>query len=329
MKRKIFLALTMILTASFLASCSACDSCAGNTKISFKDYYLKDAENPPIALSETLTYAVSVKNNNQYNGYKIEYSNGSYVSTLTKMPNEDFYTLKTDYSINIAFTYNGVTSDTFTDTITSEITFMPAKYTLRPMKSTKTLHTHSPSSGSVEKVEDCYFEYHQTVETTYDEDGKGGKSTITNHKNEDKQTPSTFEIEETDKYTYVDNEQLLFALRCMNNVSGTLQVYSPFVERVQKISVSAGSSKKEDFANLTINGIQQTAEISYLPITVQLDETNSGMSQTAWIAEKTATGNNTYKNVMLKYVVTMPYTLSELHYDLVSMTTSEEHLEKN
>ncbi|MBQ7924402.1 MAG: hypothetical protein IJ329_03755 [Clostridia bacterium] len=320
MKRKIFLALTMVAAMTFLASCSACDSCAGNTKVSFKDYYLNDVDYPITEVHETLSYKVSHSGNTSYNGYTVEYSNGTNEWTLTKNKGEDFYTLTRNFSIDVLFTYGGVSTEKFTDTITSSVAFYSAKNMLQPISSEKTIVCHSPSQSTVDSLDDCYTLYNQTVKTVYNEDATGGEATITNNENGAVSTDE-FEIEDTDKYTYVDNELLLFALRCMNPSStAKVQVYAPFNQATQVISTAFGSSAAADFEGLTVNGETKTAEISYVPVTLEIEAKNSGSAQTAWIAETKDAKNNTYRNVMLKYTVPLPFALGELNYELVSAT---------
>ncbi len=325
MKRKFFLALTMVLTTSFLASCSACDSCSGNTKITFKDYYLQNETLNPNEVFEQLEYTVTHEKADTYNGYKVNYTNGKYVTTLEKEVGIDYYTLRSTLTMDVTYSYKGSTTEGLTDTVVSEIQFYSAGNTLRPITSTKTLHTHTPYTGEVTKLSDCYVEYHQTVETTYNEKLSDGVSVITDHLKDDKQATSKFTIEDMDKTTYVDNEQLLFAVRCMTSgASGTLQVYEPFAEKTQEISISADSSKKTTFQFALDGAAKASYELSYVPVTIKINATNSGPSQTAWIASTTSATDNTYRNVMLKYVVPMPYTsLGELHYDLVSMTRAQ------
>ncbi len=320
MKRKFFLAMTMVLTTSFLASCSACDSCAGTTKITFKDYYLKNESINQGEVYEQLTYKVTHQDAGTYNGYEVVYENGTYVTTLTKSLNDEYFTLTSELTIDVRYTYKEETVS-FTDTVVSSVEFYSADSTLRPVRSNKTLHTRTPSSGDVSKLEDCYVEYNQTVSIEYSADLSEGRSLIVDHLDEDEEISSSFTVEDMDKYTYVDNEQLLFALRCLDaDTSGKVQLYSPFLERTQNVAISADSSTKTSF-NLTIDGEEKSGEeITYVPFTLTIDEENSGQSQTVWVAKTTAADDNKYRNVILKYISPMPYTLGELQYELVSMT---------
>ena len=321
MKRKIIFTIAMALTTTFLASCSACDSCAGNTKVSFKDYYVYDADIDYNNVDETLTYKVTHSGNATYNGYTVQYSNGQYKTHLQKT-GEDLYTLTSDFSINVCFVYGGVSTEVLTDTTHSVVVFHSAKNMLKPVSSEKTLYSHSPARGSVTELNDCYEEYHQTVKTVYNENG--GEFTITDHMDNDATSSKSFEIENTEKYAYLDNEQLLFALRCMSPSStAKVQVCDPFDNSMQLVSTTFGSSTATDFKNLVINGeTKESLEISYYPVSWEKNAKNNGTTKTVWIAETKDANNNTYRNVMLKYIVPLPFTLGELTYELVSANFS-------
>lgn len=317
MKRKIFLAMTTVISALFLASCS-CDGCAGNPKVSFKDYYWKDADYAVTEVNETLSYAVTHSGNNSYNDYTVHYSDGVYEMHLQKT-GEDVYTLETNFSIGVSFEYGGVSTEVFQDSTSSTTTFYSAKNMLRPISSTKTVVSHSPAQNAPEKLEDCYTLYNQTVTTVYD--GAKGTTTVVNNENQ-KSITTNFEFEDTDKYAYLDNEQLLFALRCMNpSATGKVQIYSPYANAVQVISTAFGSNVSGNF-NLKLNGAteSQAYQVSYTPVTLEIDAKLNGNTQTVWIAKTTDTNNNTYRNVMLKYVAPLPLTLGEFTYNLVSAT---------
>lgn len=323
MKRKIFLAMTTALSALFLASCS-CNACSGNTKVSFKDYFLRDVKDNPATVSETLVYSVSHTGSNTYNNYTVNYSNGTYTTNLQKTGQTQInetdvaiYTLTTSFTIDVSYTYNGVSLEVpFTDTITSTTTFYSGTYMLKPISSEKTIYSHSPAQSQPDSLEKCYMEYNQTVKTDY----SNNSSTIINHKDGSTKT-NTFEIEDTDKYAYLDNEQLLFALRCMTpSNTAKMQVYSPFANSVQQIATTFGSAASQNF-ELSIAGKEGNSfNISYYPVSLEIDAKHNGTTQTAWIAETKDASNNEYRNVMLKYIAPLPFTLGELHYNLISAT---------
>ncbi|MBE7085150.1 MAG: hypothetical protein E7368_03750 [Clostridiales bacterium] len=320
MKRKIFLTVaTLLATTTLFASCS-CDGCAGDTKVSFKPYFMNDvdihAKDDDV---ETLKYKVEFNGSgSSANGYTLNYQNGEYTSTLAvnMVENKEVYTLTTHFSIDVSYTYAGVSvvdkdGKPFKDTVDSTITFYSTQEGLQPIKSTKTAVSHSPSQATIQKPEDCYTYYNQTIETIYE--GNKGTSTITDHTKSDWKEESTFEID-TKKYSFVDNEQLLFALRCLNPNSAKLSVYSPFVEAVQTIAVDFSTDK--DSLSLTLNGEEK--KIPFNKVSLGIDAKNAGSKQTVWIAKTVNPNSNTYRNVMLKYETPFPYSLGSLTYTLVS-----------
>ena len=133
-------------------------------------------------------------------------------------------------------------------------------------------------------------------------------------------TTQTFEIDE--KYTYLDNEQLLFALRGLDQKSSpSFYVYAPFSNKVQTIYARFDAlTTGETFSFNTEDGkgADTLRAISYYPVTLGIDEKNSGSTQTVWLAERTNASNNEYRNVILSMKVTLAYNVGTLHYSLQS-----------
>ena len=319
MKRKIFLTVaTLLATTTLFASCS-CDGCAGNTKVSFKPYFMNDVDiHAKDGDTETLRYKVEYTGKgSSANGYQIGYKNGEYTSTLTvnMVDNKEVYTLSTHLSITVDYTYAGASvlgedGKPLVDTVDSTVIFYSTQNGLQPIQSTKTIVSHSPAQTTILKPEDCYTYYNQTVETVYV--GKNGKSVVTDHADNDAKRENEFEIDD-DKYAYVDNEQLLFALRCLNPSSAKLRVYSPFAETIQ--TISAGFSSDDTSLPLTINGVQK--DIPFNKVSLGIESKTPGSTQTVWIAKTVSPNSNTYHNVMLKYEAPLPYSLGSLVYTLV------------
>ena len=319
MKRKIFLTVaTLLATTTLFASCS-CDGCAGNTKVSFKPYFMNDVDiHAKNGDTETLRYTVEYTGKGTAaNGYQIGYRNGEYTSTLTvnMIEDKEVYTLSTHLSITVDYTYAGTSvldenGKPFVDTVDSTVVFYSTQDGLQPIQSTKTIVSHSPTQTTIVEPKDCYTYYNQTIETVYV--GKNGKSIITDHTDNDSKKESEFEIDD-DKYAYVDNEQLLLALRCLNPSSAKLKVYSPFAGTLQ--TISAEFSTGDDSLPLTINGVQK--DIPFNKVSLGIESKTPGSTQTVWIAKNVNPNNNTYHNVMLKYEAPLPYSLGSLVYTLV------------
>ena len=118
---------------------------------------------------------------------------------------------------------------------------------------------------------------------------------------------------------YLDNEQLIFALRAMaaKTSSAKLQVYSPFAEAVQKVGITFNAEESAEFTFLK-NGTEETKALTYRPASIVLDEKNPGATQTAWVAKTTDSTKNEYRNVVLKLETPLSYGLGSLIYTLKS-----------
>ena len=75
------------------------------------------------------------------------------------------------------------------------------------------------------------------------------------------------------------------------STSAKFNVYSPFVQASQSVKTTFEAEKAIDFS-FTKNGVAVKDTIQYYPVSIVLNEKNSGSTQTAWIA-KTPTFNQT------------------------------------
>ncbi len=333
MKNKKFISLASVcLSACFLGACANT-----NQKVIFSDYWNKDANIPSDTLTEELAYNVSYEEGiGLGENYNVQYTNGAYTTKLTTAVENGkmVYTYETKLTINVTYVLGSNTVE-FSDYTNSVVRFEKAANALRPLSSSKNFVNHSPTGGSeITELKNCFVAYDYSVETNYNEDGAGGTS-ITTSKNctceackavkgsDIDATPTTkedtFEID-TEKYNYLDNEQLLFALRGINpsvSASPIFNVYSPFVKGVQLINVSFSSKTGADFT-FNKNGTQVTETINYYPVKLSINDKNSGATQTAWIAQTTDPQNNAYRNVMLRLETPLSYNLGKLIYTLSS-----------
>lgn len=314
-----------------LALCFACfGGCTSDQKLDFNNYWnynsLVDED-----IHETLVYDVVYEKGSGLDAvdYELDYSNGKYTTELTSVwENGKFlYFYKTELTIDATYTL-GSESATLQDSVVTESRFYASDNALRPISSYKKIVSSSPvANGAHEKASECYQTFSYSVTTTYDEDLEEGNSVIFRDpgtENEKEYSDNDFEIDE-DKYRYLDNEQLLFALRGVSSstTSAKVLVYSPFVDRVQNVSISFSSDESQNFSFYK-NGSEEKQEktITYRPVSVVLDEQNPGGTQTAWIAKTTtSTGNgNEYRNVMLRLETPISYSLGTLIYKLNSVS---------
>ena len=128
---------------------------------------------------------------------------------------------------------------------------------------------------------------------------------------------SNFSIE-TGGNSYIDNEEILFALRGVTYDSAkSFQVYNASVDRVQTVRATPSESDSDSF-DFSIGGEEGAHSITYYPVSIGIAEEQSGGTQTAWYAGTTDTRRNTYRNVMLRLETPLAYSLGTLVYELQS-----------
>lgn len=315
--KKITAVIAAVIAMSSFGACTDKDK-----QVQINPYWL---ENSLVfsAIDETLTYGVTFEPSSSISemGYDIAYSNGAYTTNLKSLQEggENIYTYTTELEIQVTYTYNGESAD-FVDRIYSETKF---NETLKPISSVKTLVSHSPvnTNGGHKKVSDCYASYAYEVKTSYS--GKDGASVVTNYA--DPENPKEVRNETFNasggNYRYLDNEQLLFALRGVSNstTSGKLRFYSPFVDELQIVKFKFDDETGAKF-DYTENGTTVSKDITYRPVTLTLSAKNPGATQTAWIAKCTDAERNANRNILLRLETPLSYNMGKLVYKLNSVS---------
>lgn len=317
MKKKIIPILSAILCATTLVACSDTDK-----KVSFSGYWYKDINVLPTKQqTETLVYDVSFTEaaGTQSAGYdSIDYD-GTYTTTLKRVSEGYQYTTLLD--VTVSFVIDGEVM-TETDKVSSTVTFTTETDGFRPIASEKTLVNHAPINNATKETYCTASNY--TITTVYDNDGEGGKCTIVNNENEADQTKS-FEID-ADEYTYLDNEQLLFALRGVNpsvSASPSFLVYDAFKDSVYNINAAYGSAVTGKSFTFNKNGAAHTGTVDYYAVSLSIDAEMPGTSQTIWVAKTTNAQSNTYRNVILRMENPLYYSMGTLVYELTDATFAE------
>ena len=322
MNKKKFLAFGATLMSVLLfASCTS-----PSKKVKFNENWYSDTTYDIKANAvETLTYSVSFEGSGSANTeYRaLRYNPGVYTTTLTSEFSETLnaYVYRYATSLTISGEHECKTSGeikNFTDTVTSEVVFTSAMQGLKPISSTKSFSSHTPTIISAPtSIEQCYTKYDYTVQTTYDE-ALNGTSVQTVYKEGTDPTVTTMNFTAKDEdYTTLDNEQLLFALRGMGNYAGQkFNVYNNAWKRSQLISLSASAETSDEFS-IEINGVQKKATIAYTPVSLNMQEKNTGADQIIWIAKTSDRTNNTYRNVILNFTLPVNNAFGVFEYKLV------------
>lgn len=319
------------MTTTLLSACSSVSQ-----KLQFSPNWTQNTlgNTGVITEEEVLTYEVTFEDETSLNEeyFSVIYcpnTSGSYVTTLQPNSEADGYTYSTALTIEVQFEMPDGTKELFTDSVTTTTVFKSTANSLQPVRSEKTVVSHTPRNASATELKDTYIAYDYTVVTEYNADCTGGTITYTDRGEtliSAEQYPatktSTFEIDR-EKYTYLDNEQLLFALRGLSSTvlasQRTLNVYDASTASVQGVNIKPSTADSEKFS-FSINGTPLAADtvIDYIPVSISLNAENAGAPITAWYAKTTDPSNNTYRNVMLMMQTDVSYNIGSLRYDLKS-----------
>ena len=295
-------------------------SCSGGSSTTFSaNWYANTSTNTVVeGTNETLTYSVSMKEESSSNtSYSIFYTDGSYTTTLTAetKDGELVYSYQTKLTISVQYTYESEVSEKFKDVVTSKVLFKNTKSGLQPLRSEKNVESHSPTQSSSSLL-GCYTYYKYSFVIDYEHNCTSGKTTFTDlSKEEPAEKKRDFSI--GDKYTYIDNEELLFAFRGVSLASAQqVQTYNASTKSVQPVKLSPSSSETEEF-NFVMNGKEGKKAIEYYPVSISIVDEYPGATQTAWYAKPSdKSSSNTYRNVLLRLETPIFYNLGTLVYEL-------------
>ncbi|MBO4940377.1 MAG: hypothetical protein J6D30_05105 [Clostridia bacterium] len=314
----------LISAAAIVLACCTMGACANEAHVAFYPFWRENVSATQYKLNEELTYDVSFTPTeiSSNRNYTLDYKDGVYKTSLTLNKSEDgqsfYYVYKTELTITACFTFNGETKS-YQDQIVTETAFADDT-TLKPTYSVKSIKSNSPTNASVSKIEECANPYEYEIRTEYNESCTQGTSIVT-PKGEEART-TNFEIDSS-KRNYLDNEQLLFALRGIDptiNPQSDLQVYAPFTRQMQTIGVRFSNIVGADFT-FALNGASEKRTVQYYPVNIAITGKYPGATQTMWVASQK---NAAFRNVILKLETPLSYDLGTLTYTLNSATFSNQ-----
>ncbi len=317
-----------------LALCAACGGGIQKTEIQ-TNWYRNTALGDDIeGTREVLEYAITMSSSTPHNGLTAEYTDGVCTMTLTNAPigldasTKEGYVLETKQTMNVKFYFDGKTTDALTDTVTSRVEFLPVGDNLKPVSSTKTWHNYVPVEAPATFAA-CYTEYHYTYTTEYDDALTKATVTYTDlmpDEEGNKPEPVVSEREVDGKTTFLDNEQILFALRGMNFAlsSPTFRTLSTTMLTVQTVSLRETAKEVTENVSFERNG-EPYAEENLAAYEVRLGfGGNIGQGRTVVIAKKTKDTDNVNRNVPLRIETPLVRSLGVLRYTLKKATFSEK-----
>lgn len=320
--KKILSTVVAVLGVAVLSGCGS-----SSKTVEFKNYWLKDSMAASVeSYEETLVYDITFEKASGLDAmaYDLAYQNGSFTTNL-KHYSDGKCEFTTKLTVDVVYTLDEGNSVTKEDSVETYVQFYRAQDGLTPIKSTKKIHTHSPKnvSKNATSVEDCYLEAWYSIETDY-ADGEGvcvkQDLTVPTDASLYPTSGETFTFSMGEKYSYLDNEQLLIGLRAISTStsSATVKTYSPFTESVQKISVSFDSDEASGTFDVTENGVLNAKKpFTYRVAQTSIKVTNPGATQTAWFATEKS------RNVMLRLETPLSFNLGTLVYSLKSIDRAE------
>lgn len=286
--------------------------------------------------SETLEYRVEYQAPPEKGDFSLAYTNGVYTSGYTvesietEKGREKGYILRTSLEIDVQFFYREQQTAVMHDVTTSEVQFLPAGEKLRPIRSTKSVHEHLPFQN-VNSIEDCYVEYDYEFAIEYDSDDNTiSKADVTfTNRRPDGGEPVKNEYPIKGKGTFLDNEQILFALRGMKySNTPSFRTFNSTMKNVPTVALRSVQeaeqtiSFKRDGENslVPLSEGEEGAVIPVYQIELSLSG-NIGQDRTVVIAKESENGSeNVYRCVPVSIDSPLLYSLGKLRFVLQRAT---------
>lgn len=310
----------LALAAPFLAL-TACSSGMSSLALS-ANWYAQVDSTIQANTNETLEYSVSFEAAAE-NTF-LSYGDGTYTMYLTTETtgladgsSELCYHLHAELSIPVTFTVNEET-ESFTDSVISDVYFRSVDRSLQPVRSEKYVLTHSPVSESPSSLEGAYSAYEYTYTTVYDASCANADITVEYTQPENIET-ITDSVELTGSGTYLDNEEIIFAMRGVNMSStSAFRSINPVKRAVETVTMSEAPASASERLTFALNGESAEREITTYTFSLGYSGSNPGQPQTYTYAGVTSANDNLYRSVLLRMEVPVLYSLGTLRYTLVS-----------
>ncbi len=329
--KKRFLAGAALLASIFLFS-----ACTSTPSISFSANWYRNTKSYGglTGTSETLTYRVEFVPGTATGNFTAEYDEGTYTTTLRDVtvsasnpvegvPNGFHgYLLQSEFSMTGRFFIRGEKGKDFTDSFTSKVWFLSTDESLRPVFSSKQVVSNIPLTGTG-TPEESFAHYEYSYTAAYDEELTKAVITQQDLFTEGAE-PRVFERKIGGSGTFLDNEQLLFAMRGINlSDSFTIRTINPSSKDVTSVVPTEAASFETYRATFSLkagDGEAETKEreIEAARFSFHYSASNPGQAQTAIFARCTNPDENLYRSAMLSLEIDALYSLGTFHYTLAS-----------
>lgn len=315
-----------------LAPLTLLSACSGGTPLSFTaNWYRNTALGGSVNDTlEELTYEVSFTPAENDSSFSVEYDTGSYTTRLINAnialsdgSTKEGYIYTTELTISGRYRLGSEVSEDFSDRVSSSVSFLPVTDGLKPVKSEKEVLSTSPIVSLPETLEGAIETYHYTYDVSYDAALTTATAVYTDL-NAETPAPETREYAIGGTTTYLDNEQILFALRGLSLSSvATFRTVNSVMGIVTEVSTgtsTTGPTSLKESVDFTMDGTAVKTEIDAVQVPIIYQSTPSGQQQDLVYAATTDTNNNTYRNVLLRMEVPVLQSLGTLVYRLKEAT---------
>lgn len=321
--KKLRFAGAALLALVLLAGCSTA------TPLAFKANWALDATlgDNLTNVEETLFYTVSYEKET-VDGFSLDYTDGTFKTTLRtdliESVNRVGYIFETELSVKVRFELNGEHTDYFMNTRTSHVEFLPAGNRLCPVFSYCEVHDYTPNAAP-DVIANSYSEYRFRYETTYTAENDSAVSATVAYTDLLAETPETTtrDYDLKGDSSYLDNEQILFALRGVDFPSvPAFRSINTAMGVVQDVSLRQAASEIEESAEFTRDGEEVSENIPAYEISLGYGGSKSGMPSKLVYAKKADDARrNLNRNVLLRLEMpvmrglgTLRYRLREAHF---------------
>lgn len=311
-----------------LAPLTLLSACSGGTPLSFTaNWYRNTALGGSVNDTlEELTYEVSFTPAENDSSFSVEYDTGTYTTRLINAnialsdgSTKEGYIYTTELTISGRYRLGSEVSEDFSDRVSSSVSFLPVTDGLKPVKSEKEVLSTSPIVSLPETLDGAFETYHYTYDVSYDAALTTATAVYTDL-NAETPAPETREYAIDGTTTYLDNEQILFALRGLSLSSvATFRTVNSVMGIVTEVSTgtsTTGPTSLKESVDFTIDGTAVKTEIDAVQVPIIYQSTPSGQQQDLVYAATTDTNNNTYRNVLLRMEVPVLQSLGTLVYRL-------------
>ncbi len=298
--------------------------CGGTvTNLSFHANWYKNTslKDNLAGTEETLVYDVTFEGTDQK--LSMKYEEGVFKTTLkngqvqTDSSSQEGYIYSADLTVKVRFSLNGVEGELYEDTIHSEVQFLSAARGLKPVRSVKNVHCHSPLTSNPSSLENAVAEYDFTYDVDYNDALTEAAVTYTDRLYAENSETKTYSLK--GEGSFLDNEQILFALRGIDlSYAQSFRSLNPVMEKEQQVSLTV-LEQKTAAVDFVADG--ENIKLDELPVSsVTLRYSNIGEPQTLVYAKTTDYSSNLYRNVLLEMKIPVYYSLGTITYKLKTAT---------